>query len=135
MTKGSIPMKRLGTLMTAIALAPMLAALPALAQSANSTAPDPGYGYSPMWGYGHHMWGWGPGYWFHPIGMLFFVAFFVIMVFCVSRLFTHGGRRGYYGFRHGYGRGTSALDILEERFAKGEIDKSEFEEKRKLLMR
>lgn len=33
------------------------------------------------------------------------------------------------------GRGRAAFDILEERFARGEIDKAEFEEKRKLLGR
>jgi putative membrane protein len=87
-----------------------------------------------MWGYGH-MWGWGPGYWFHPIGTIFFVAVMVIMIFCIVRMFSHGGRHGFYGFHRGYGHGNSALDILEERFAKGEIDKNEFEEKRKLLAR
>jgi putative membrane protein len=35
----------------------------------------------------------------------------------------------------GPGRSRAALDILDERFARGEIDKAEFEEKRKLLGR
>ena len=52
---------------------------------------------------------------------------------------------GGHGFHHGHGggcpccgghgRGRAALDILDERFAKGEIEKAEFEEKRKLLGR
>jgi putative membrane protein len=131
-------MKRLGIFLTSVALAPMLA-LPAFAQSGNSTAPnpEPGYGYGPMWGwgYGHHMGGWGPGY-FHPFGMVLTTLFTVLVIVLLVRAFSFGGRYGHFRFRHGgYGHGTSALDILEERFARGEIDKSEFEEKRKLLMR
>jgi putative membrane protein len=133
-------MNRLGTFIVSVALAPMLA-LPAFAQSGNSTAPnpDPGYGYGPMWGwgYGHHMGWWGPGY-YHPFGGVLMTLFAVLLVVLLIRAisFGFGGRYGRFRFRHGgYGHGTSALDILEERFAKGEIDKNEFEEKRKLLMR
>jgi len=43
--------------------------------------------------------------------------------------------RGYPFYDQGVRRGHAALDILEERFARGEIDKAEYEEKRKLIGR
>ena len=43
--------------------------------------------------------------------------------------------RGYPFYDQGGRRGHAALDILEERFAMGEIDKAEYEEKRKLVGR
>lgn len=47
--------------------------------------------------------------------------------------------RGYPFYEQGThyhpGRKRAALDILDERFARGEIDKAEYEEKRKLLGR
>jgi putative membrane protein len=54
-------------------------------------------------------------------------AIFVWLV----RWATHG----YPFYEQGVRRGHAALDILEERFAKGEIDKGEYEEKRKLIGR
>jgi uncharacterized membrane protein len=54
-------------------------------------------------------------------------AIFVWLV----RWATHG----YPFYEQGVRRGHAALDILEERFAKGEIDKGEYEEKSKLIGR
>ena len=113
-----------------------VAASPVLAQSAANgpaTPAGPPYGYGPMWGYGaHHMWGWG----FHPFASVLGIILAICVIMWVVRMVRFGGYCGHGRFRHGgYGRGTGALDILEERFAKGEIDKNEFEEKRKLLTR
>jgi len=54
-------------------------------------------------------------------------AIFVWLV----RWATHG----YPFYDQGVRRGHAALDILEERLARGEIDKGEYEEKRKLIGR
>lgn len=131
-----------------------ISALPALAQQQQQQTtpniPTPPYGYGHMWG---GPWGWhtgGPEWGWHPfmiVGPIFVVLAIIgmmaIFVWLV-RWATHGYPFRGHGFHHfhggcpwcgGGGPGRAALDILEERFARGEIDKAEFEEKRKLLGR
>ncbi len=122
----------------AVALLFAVAALPALAQE--QAAPR----VLAPYGYGHMTWGWHP---FMMVGAIFMVLAIIglmaIFVWLV-RWATHGHPflgRGYHHV-HGTcpfcgapGRGRVALDILEERFARGEIDKAEFEDKRRLLGR
>jgi putative membrane protein len=114
----------------------LLATASALAQQApNPSTSEPPYGYYHMWG--GDPWGWHAGMIFAPIMMLLIVVGIVALIVLLIR----GAGYGSHWHRHGdwppYGRwqGRGALDILEERFAKGEIDKDEFEEKRKLLGR
>ena len=109
----------------------VFAAEPCLAQQPTNSL-EPPYGYHHMWGGGP--WGWHAGMVFGPIVML-------LTIVGVAALIVLLMRGTGYGYRHGdwpsYGRwhGRGALDILEERSAKGEIDKNEFEEKRTLLRR
>ncbi len=79
--------------------------------------------------YGHgHMWGGGWAHWiFGPIMMVLFVAAIVAVVVLIVRWFGGGGVVGAGA------RPKAALDILEERFARGEIDKDEFEARRQAL--
>jgi len=121
-----------------------VAALPALAQQQEPNVPAVPYGY------GHMMWG-GPGWGWHPFMALgpIFVLLAIIGVMVVFVWLVRWATRGYpfydhgHGIHHGHGGcpccgghgHRAALDILDERFAKGEIDKAEFEEKRKLLGR
>jgi putative membrane protein len=70
------------------------------------------------------MWWWndyGPGPWMY-FGPVFFI---VIIAFCVFMMMfmMRGHRSG----------GGGAQQILKERFARGEIDKAEYEERRRLL--
>lgn len=67
---------------------------------------------------------------FHLIGGLLTFVFWVIVIVLVLRLVR---RRGPWGDRRPTWMHSSALDILKERYAKGEIDKAEFEEKKKDL--
>jgi len=126
--------KHLATLAVSSVLS--LAALPALAQQQTTPAPPTGpYGYGPMmWG-----WGWHPFMMIGPIFGLFMVIGVLAIFVGLVRWATgghplHGHRYHVQGTCPYCGKGgPSALDVLERRFARGEIDKAEFEDKRKLL--
>ncbi|MCR4275392.1 MAG: SHOCT domain-containing protein [Candidatus Wolfebacteria bacterium] len=80
--------------------------------------------------------GWGGGYGmmqFGLLGWIFMVLWWVIVIAVivwVIRAIFGRGRRNYWQEWHGE---KGPLEILKERYAKGEIDKSEYEEKKKDL--
>jgi putative membrane protein len=85
-----------------------------------------GYG----WG---HMMGWGGGYAmiFGPLFMILFLAILVALAVVLAR-WLGGPWPGIYP-SHQLPPTRTPLDILKERFARGEIDKAEFEDRRRVL--
>ncbi len=82
--------------------------------------------------YGDHphmgAWGWG-GMMFGPIKMIVFIAVAVVVVVLLVRWLSgpvHGGALNSPP-------GKKPSDILKERFAKGEIDTEEFEERQRVM--
>ena len=75
--------------------------------------------------------GWGMGW----LGMIFNIVFWVLilvgLVFLIRWLIQSGRDRAD---QSGGGRGSRALDIVKERYARGEIDKQQFESMKKDLM-
>jgi putative membrane protein len=73
-----------------------------------------------------------PGHWYGmflgPIMMIFFLAAIVVLVVLGARWLGGSGLGGTPGPSP-----NKALDILNERFARGEIDKDEFEMRRRAL--
>jgi uncharacterized membrane protein len=73
-------------------------------------------------------WGgmWGPGSWFPVFPFGFMMLCMIVMAVVMMSMMGMGpfGRRS---------RG-SALDILNERLASGEIDRTEYEEKRRTIV-
>ena len=83
-----------------------------------------GYGMEPwMWGLGFHM-----GWFFLIIMVAFWIAVILAVIFLI-RWLVISARRGVRELRPE----DSALEILKIRYAKGEINKQEFEEKKKDL--
>ncbi len=71
---------------------------------------------------------WGGGWFMGPMVMLiFFVALVLIVILIVRWLLPGGTGAGQAGL------GGSAMLILAERYARGEIDKAEFEQKKRDL--
>ena len=84
--------------------------------------------YTERPGYWHYDWGWGHMI-FGSLMMILFWGGIVAVVVLLIRS-TRGGSTGGAGTPS---LGKSPLDILNKRFARGEIDKEEFEERKKLL--
>lgn len=81
-----------------------------------------------MWGnYYGHMGGFG-------FGFIFMLIFWVLLIITVSALIRGLSGRGCWHDLNGHKSGeNSALKIIKERYAKGEISKEEFEKMKKDL--
>lgn len=84
--------------------------------------------------YGPHMMGWGGGWYAMIFGPLFMILGLAVLIAAVVLLvhWLGGPWQGTAPPRH-TPPGRTPLDILKERFARGEIDKDEFEERRRVL--
>ena len=84
--------------------------------------------------FGPHMMDWGGGWYgmiFGPLFMIFALA--VAIAFAVLLMRWLGGPWHGAQSSHHVQPGRTALDILKERYARGEIDKEEFEERRRVI--
>lgn len=118
--------------------------LPALAWAQQSAPPAAPPYYMPYWHGPGHMWGGGGGFWWGgPLMMLGLIAVCII-IFLLGRRSSGGWHHHHHGPCHmrggspgadAFGDPTySALQILNERFARGEIQKPEYEEKKAAIL-
>jgi putative membrane protein len=104
----------------------LLILTPLLSRAQTPPAAPRGYGYGPgmMWGGGWY------GLIFGPLFMILSLVVVIGAVALVARWFGaswHGTQSPHVP------PPRTALDILKERYARGEIDKEEFEERRRVL--
>lgn len=92
-----------------------------------------GQGGPDTYPYGPHMM-WGGGWYGMVLGPLFFVLVLVAVIAGIAVIARWFGMPGHGPQpSHHAPPGRTPLDILKERFARGEIDKEEYEERRRVL--
>ncbi len=86
------------------------------------------------YGWGPHMMWWGGGWYAMILGPLFMIFVLALLIAAVVLLVRWMGGPWHGALPpHQSTPGRTPLDILKERFARGEIDKEEFEERRRIL--
>jgi putative membrane protein len=88
-----------------------------------------GWHMMPGTGWGMGAWGMGMGWIGMLVGIAFWVLIFLALVYLIKYLIQATGRPG----RPPESERKTPLDILKERYARGEIDKEEFDSKKKDL--
>lgn len=93
-----------------------------------------GWGGMGGWGFGWPMMG--GGYyggvfsgWFMPVISIIFIGLVIVAVIVLLRSFSRNGR-----IQPVSGEANSALEILKKRYASGEINKDEYEQKKKDIL-
>ena len=109
--------------------------LQAFAQQTQSPpVPQPPQGY--YWPAPWHMWGDGYGWhfwWMFPLMMLFMML--VCGAFIYLLLSRHSGGSHQWGpMDRQWNTGYSALEILDERYARGEIQKEEYQDRKAAIL-
>lgn len=110
--------KRLVQTLTLLAAAVM--SLPAQAQASTGRPDYWHYGWDWDWGWGHLL--------LVPLMMVLFWGAIIFVIVLVGRSLS-GGTSGAAGLV----TRKRPLDVLQERFARGDIDKGEFDERKRVL--
>jgi putative membrane protein len=127
--------------LAALPLVAFIVIIEPLRAIAQQAAPQPPHDYLPPHGYFAHgpwdMWHYGYGghfFWMFPLMMLFMIFIFAVIFFLARSLcgpgYHHWGPRS----RMWGDPSHSALQILNERFARGEIQKDEYAEKKAAIL-
>ncbi|MFT5447786.1 MAG: putative membrane protein [Gammaproteobacteria bacterium] len=95
-----------------------------------TTAPSQLWAQQGAQGYGPHMWDGGSWMFSGPMMMLIVIVIVIVLLAALLLRWFGGSDQGQ---ARNHTPRPSPVDILKERFARGELDKEEYEERRRVL--